>query len=662
MEHSYFNDILILFVAAVVIVVLCLRMRLPPVLGYLLVGILVGPYGLALIGDAERTRALAEFGVVFLLFTIGLEFSLPLLMRMKASVLGLGLSQVVLTTAVTVIIALLFDFPLEGAVILGGVVTMSSTALVIKQLSDQVELHTRHGRNAVGILLFQDIMVIPFLVLIASLGTESADTLPVAEVLIALTQGFIALVIILAIGHWVLRPMFRGVAHFQSTELFTLTVLLVSLGAAWITHQWGLSLALGAFIAGMMLGETEFRHQIEAEIRPFRDILLGLFFITIGMLLNIRLLPQIWVEVVLVLALLVLFKMLLVFGICRIAGWNKAVSLRTGLVLAQGGEFSFAILALALSGNVIAPEHGQIILAALFISMALAPVLIHLNGRIAAKIMPETYTLSMKEIKDQVAHAAHGLSNHVILCGYGRVGQNVARALVDEGFKYIALELDPKVVQEAIERKEPVSYGDAANIHMLKAAGLSNAVALVVSIDDINASLKILHKVRAVNKQIPILVRAADDSQLEKLLEAGATEVVPEILEESLMLSSQLLLMLKVPATEVFHKARMIRDSRYQILRELYPGQTNEDLKLAIGGREQLRMVEVPDAAWYVDKGISELGLEDSGAAAIAILRHGKVLSSLDAEPRLMIGDSLVLYGTEVSLNKAVEMLSNRAE
>jgi len=655
MGYSYLNDILILFTAAVVVVVLFLRLRLPPILGYLSVGVLMGPYGLGLIADTGHTRAFAEFGVVFLLFTIGLEFSLPLLIRMKGAVLGLGGSQVVLSTAITAAVASYLGLSLENAVVLGGVVAMSSTALVTKQLREQVELHSRHGRNAVGILLFQDLMVIPFLILVASLSVPTVET-PVVAVVTALGQGLFALVVILALGRWVLRPVFRGVAQFRSTELFTLTALLVTLGAAWITHRFGLSLALGAFVAGMMLGETEFRHQVEAEIRPFRDVLLGLFFITVGMLLNVHLLPQVWIWVLLLLAALVFFKLLLVVGLCRLAGWDTAVALRTGLVLAHGGEFGFAILALALSANLLQADFGQVVLAALLFSMALAPLVIRFNGRLAALFVPTASTTSRKALREQIAQTAHGLSDHVIICGYGRVGQNVARFLEDEGINFVAMDLDPVLVQNAVKAREPVSYGDAANIELLNAAGLSRAAALVVSVDDVKTALKILHKVRHIDRELPILVRTPDDSRLEQLQEAGATEVIPETMEASLMLSSHLLLMLKVPVSRVFDKIRQVRKDRYTLLRRLFPGEEPTAM-MPGGGMEQLRAVELPNDAWAVHQPIADLGLENLGVALTAIQRHGERISDPAPDTVLLAGDTLILSGAPSTLEQSETIL-----
>ncbi len=658
MEHNYLNEILIIFAAAVGVVVLFLRLNLPAILGYLLVGVVMGPHGLALIADTEHTRAFAEFGVVFLLFTIGLEFSLPLLIRMKGAVLGLGGSQVLLTTSVTTLVGLYFGLPIESALVLGGVVAMSSTALVIRQLTQQVELHSRHGRNAVGILLFQDLAVIPFLILVAT-TTEATSEMPLAVISTALGEGLLALVLILALGRWVLRPLFRGIARLRSTELFTLTALMVALGAAGLTYQLGLSLALGAFLAGMMLGETEFRHQIEAEIRPFRDVLLGLFFITIGMLLNVQLLPTLWPGVLLLLAVLVVLKLVFVAGICRLAGDDSAIALRTGLILAHGGEFGFAILAVAFTGHLFSPEVNQTVLAALLISMGLAPLVIRSNNRLTSIMLPKGSVQSNKAIERQIATTAEGLRGHVIICGYGRVGQNVARFIEGEGVPYMAMDLDSVLVENAIKAKEPVSYGDAANLHLLEAAGLARATALVISLDDVESALKILHTVRLLNRDIPILVRTRDDSHLIRLQEAGATEVVPETLEASLILSSHLLLTLKVPMPMVYSMVSQIRKGRYTSLRHVFPGE-EAVITTPRERDEQLRAIELPQDTRWKQRPIGELDFEDLGVTVTAIQRHNSRIANPSADTVLRTGDTLILFGTSSALEGAETVLLSK--
>ncbi len=545
MEYSYLNDTLILLTATVLALVLCLRLRLSPVLAYLGVGVAVGPFGAGLISDIEHISIFAEFGVVFLLFSIGLEFSLPLLSRMKATVLGLGSAQVGLTAALTTAVAMLFGQPAEAALVLGGVVAMSSTALVTKQLADQVELHTRHGRNSLGILLFQDLMVVPFLILVASLS-GSATTVTMATVGLALIEAVVVLLAILAFGRWVLRPLFRGVATFHSAELFTLMVLLFVLASSWLTHQIGLSFALGAFLAGVMLSETEFRHQVESEVRPFRDLLLGLFFITIGMMLNTTLLPQVWPAVLALLVALLLFKALMITLFCRLGGWNSAVSLRTGLILAHGGEFGFAILLLAMDGDVVSPLIGQTVLTAMLFSMALAPMLIRFNGKIAGRLIPGSMLQSRKEISDRIEAVSKDLSSHVIVCGYGRVGRHALGFLKQNGLPCMAIEILPEQVNTGVAVGDPVSYGDAGSLPLLHACGLSRASALVISMIDFNTATKIISHVRSVEPELPIIVRARKELDLFRFYQAGATEVVADRFGSDAMITTALIERLKL--------------------------------------------------------------------------------------------------------------------
>lgn len=541
MDYSYLNDMLIIFAATVAVVVLVLRLGLPSILGYLTVGVLIGPYGLGLVYDDEHIRVLAEFGVVFLLFTIGLEFSVPLLVRMRGSLLGLGGGQVVLTMALAVAVSVYFGLSLENALVMGGVVTMSSTALVSKQLSDQVEMHTRHGRNAIGILLLQDLMVVPLLILVASLTGQAEQQPSSLTILSVLGQGTLVLLLIFAIGRWVLRPFFRGVARFRSAELFTLTVLFIVLGSAWITHQTGLSFVLGAFMAGVMLGETEFRHQVESEIRPFRDLLLGLFFITVGMMLNIPLLPEIWPRVLLLLLALVAVKLLLITGLCRLAGWDRVVSIRTGLILAHGGEFGFAVLVLALHASLFPAEMTQIVLAALLFSIGLAPFMVRYNREIAAFVMPGAFVLSSEQMEHRAAHVARGLNRHVIVCGYGRVGKNAVSFLRQQGIGCVAIELDADLVRQAAAAKEPVSFGDADSLKLLQACGLSRAALVVVSMSDFNTAMKIVRRVRSVDSELPIIVRARKEIHLFDLYQAGASDVVTDQFDTRHMLNREML-------------------------------------------------------------------------------------------------------------------------
>ncbi len=653
---SSLDAIVILLAVAVVVVAGFRRLNLPPILGYLLVGVLVGPHGWGWISDTADTRFLAEFGVVFLLFTIGLEFSLPQLYAMKKEVLGLGGTQVVLTTVAAGLLAWMFGMSPEGALVVGGTLAMSSTAIVTKQLTEQLELNSRHGRLALGILLFQDLAVIPFLILIPAMS-GATDNSVALELLLALVKGALVLAVMVTAGKLLLRPLFYEIASAHSSELFTLTVLLFSLSAAWLTHLSGLSLALGAFLAGIMLGETEFRHQVEADIRPFRDVLLGLFFITVGMLLDIHTLPGIFPWVLLLLLALIVLKTLLIAGLSITAGAEKGVALRTGMVLAQGGEFGFALLALALKGDLLTPESSQIVLAAVIFSMALSPALIRYNGAVAKRFFAASYGVNRERSQEQVAAAARDLRDHIVICGYGRIGQNIARFAIQEDFDYVALDLDPIRVREALAAGEHAYYGDSTHAEILESAGLRRARVLVISFDDIHATYKILAQARELRPDIPILVRTRDDSNLEKLQKAGATEVVPETLEASLMLASHLLMLLDVPMRRVLRRVQDIRTDRYQMLRQFFHGQEHYDIAEAETLREGLHSVELPKGAYAVGRSLSELDLAACGVTVTDIRRNG--VEGPPSEPNTVLeeGDVLVLYGAPEGLEHAEGVL-----
>ncbi|MCU7944598.1 MAG: monovalent cation:proton antiporter-2 (CPA2) family protein [Candidatus Thiodiazotropha sp. (ex Cardiolucina cf. quadrata)] len=648
--------ILILLAVAVLTVTLFKRFHLPPILGYLIVGILVGPFGTGMIASNEETRFLAEFGVVFLLFAIGLEFSLPQMIAMKGAVFGLGGSQVLITGIIAGGIAWLLGLELPAAFVIGAILALSSTAIVIKQLSEQVELNTAHGRVGVSILLFQDLAVIPLLVVIPILVSDAEQglLLPLSWALIKATVVF---AVIMAIGHWALRPLFHEIARARSAELFTLTVLLVSLAAAWLTHEAGLSLALGAFLAGMMLGETEYRHQIEADIRPFQDVLLGLFFITVGMRVDLlSLLPQLqWVF--LVAAALIVVKAAIILLLVRQTKQSSATAFRSGLLLAQGGEFGFVLLDLSLQSSLIPGEAGQLLFAAIIISMAISPFLIRYNGKLTeifCQLRPSDQDYA---IPQDLEHEAEGMEQHVIICGYGRIGQNLGRLLDHEGFPYVALDLDPTVVREAHEAGEPVHFGDATRHEIMHAAGIERAGVVVVTFEGHTIALQILHHIRKVAPQVPVLVRTKDDTHLEELEAAGAAEVMPEAVEASLMMGGQLLLLLKVPGSRILKIMREIRENHYKLLRDFYHGEEAIDLDHEEGFQERLHTVTLPDRAFAVGHTIEDLHLWDWDVSITAVRRGGIRGEAPAPETRLQAGDVLVLAGTAHHLEHAEGLL-----
>ncbi|MGC2030833.1 MAG: cation:proton antiporter, partial [Steroidobacteraceae bacterium] len=591
-------QILILLTASVCVVAGVRKLKLPAILGYLVVGMLLGPHAFALAADNETTRLLADFGVVFLVFTLGLEFSLPRLVAMRWEVLGVGGAQVLVTTGIVAAGAILaFDVAPAAAVVIGGAIAMSSTAIIIAQLTEQSENNRTHGRLAVAICLFQDLSFPLFLALVSSLsgGGQPASAVNVA---VAIGIAVLALLLVLAAGRWLLRPLFLMIASVRSAELFSLAVLLAVLASAWATHAVGLSLALGAFLAGMMLAETEFRHQVEATIRSYRDVLLGLFFITVGMLLDVGLLLRHFPLVATLLAGMLLLKAAVVTFAAKPATHSWFKSLRTGVVVSQGGEFGFALLILLLRRELSDPAVVQPLLAAIVLSMVLSPMLIRHNRRITRALLSESGPPDSAAMRDTQATLAVAERDHVVICGFGRVGQNIARVLEQTGFEYIALDLDARRIRAGRQAGDPIIYGDAGEAMVLENVGVARASCVVITFANPEVALRILRAVRDLRRDVPILVRTQDDTKLEQLQSAGATEVVPETFEASLMLLSHLLLLLKLPVPRVIRTVNDIRSHRYSMLRQYFPDADAEHLDDTHAFREELHSVILPPHAW----------------------------------------------------------------
>ena len=649
----------LLLLSCVVAGVVAFRLfHLPPLLAYLTVGILIGPHALAMLPDSADTRYLAEFGIVFLMFSIGLEFSLAKLRAMRRIVLGLGASQVVLTVVATLVagglIGRYFNVGLAGAFALGGALAMSSTAIVMKMLSERLQLDTEHGKRIVGVLLFQDLAVVPLLVIVPALGAEPGVLMQTMA--IALVKAAVLLTLLLVGGQRVMRWWFHTVARRKSQELFTLNLLFVTLALAWMTERAGLSLALGAFIAGMLISETEFKHRVEEDIKPFRDVLLGLFFVTIGMLLNVRVVIDNFGWVILALTLPVAFKFSLIFALARGFGASAGTAIRTALALATAGEFGFVLLSQAGALGLIEELVLQIVLAAMLLSMMAAPLLVQYSDRIALRLASSEWLIKSLEIAN-IAQRAIAIDKHVVICGFGRSGQHLAKMLDQEGISFVALELDPDLVREASTAGESVVYGDAGRREALVAAGISRASALVITYADTHSALKVLHHAHELNPSLAVIVRTYDDHDLEQLTRAGATEVVPEILEGSLMLGSHALVLLGVPLSRVVKRVREARDQRYRMLRGHFHSITDEEDEIDDDEHERLHSVSIDAGAAAVGKALSDLDLATIGAEVTSVRRRGIRGSDPSPNMRLEAGDIVVLRGVPDALELAEQRL-----
>ncbi|XZG70070.1 cation:proton antiporter domain-containing protein [Chitinibacteraceae bacterium HSL-7] len=649
----HLSSLLLLLAAAVVTVVLCRKAKLPAMLGYLLVGMMVGPHAAGLIASSEEAVHLAEFGVVFLMFTLGLEFSLAKLNAMKRIVFGLGAAQVVVTALLSGALAMMAGLSFAGALAVGGALAMSSTAMVSKLLAERNELNAPHGQNAIGILLFQDLAVVPLLIVLPVLGLKGEVNL-MALLGLAAVKIVVVLVVLLFLGQRLMRPWFNIVARQHSGELFMLNLLLVALGIAWLTAATGLSLALGAFLAGMLVSETEYRYQVEEDIRPFRDLLLGFFFVTVGMSLNVATIISNWWLVLLIVLFLLPGKMLIIAGLSKLFDCSPGTSWRTGFVLGQGGEFAFVLLALATKSSLLDAGIAQILIAAVVLSMITTPFVLQHSDKLVLRLAASEW-MNMAANLHQIAVRTMQSNGHVIVCGYGRSGQSLSRLLAGEGIEFFALDLDPEKVREATAAGESVLFGDAAKREVIMAAGLMRARAVVVSYADTHSALRILELVRQTRPELPVIVRTFDDSDIDQLKAAGAAEVVAEVMEGSLMLASHTLMMLGVPLNRVVKRIRSVREDRYQLFRGFFRG-VIEDVDDSDRMTPRLHSVLLNDGATAVGR---QLGSYDLAALHVELrtLRR-KNWPPITPEPGFVFaaGDVLVLLGEPDDL-AAAEML-----
>jgi monovalent cation:H+ antiporter-2, CPA2 family len=640
------TSVLLLLTSSVLAVALFRAMRLPAMLAYFVVGVLFGPFALNLLPSTESGRHVAEFGIVFLMFSIGLEFSLPKLYAMRKTLFGLGGSQVIITMAVTMLLGWLAGLSLATAFVIGGALTMSSTAIVSKILMERVDLNSRHGRLSIGILLFQDLAVIPILVLIPALGAHYDDLGTTLG--LSLLKSAVLLFVLFKFGRSIINYWFGLVAGQRSRELFVMNVLMVTLLLATTTKLAGLSYALGAFIAGMLISETRYRYQVESDIAPFRDILLGLFFISVGMLLDFNYLAN---NLGLVLALLVgfvLFKAVVVAALTRLFGFESGVGIRTGIILAQAGEFSFVILALGLEQKLIGGNNLQLVLAASLISMVVAPFIIQFNGRIARKLA-KSYTRNSNQVVEEISGVSKDLKDHVIICGYGRSGQYLGRFLKEENIPFIALDIDPARVNEAAAAGEQVVYGDAGRRIVLEAAGGARAKALIVSYADMRASMKVLHVRQEAYPNLPVIVRTFDDAHMEEFRAAGATEVVPEVLEGSLMLASHALVLLGVPLNRVVKRIRLFREERYKMFKGYFRGAT--DANVVDEPQIRLHSIEISKNSYARKLRLDHIDLARFNVE-VQLIRRPNMLEGIAPRGDIMLaeGDVVVLLGSPDNL------------
>lgn len=658
MHDSLLVQILILLTASIVASLVFRRIKVPPTVAYISVGLIAGPYAMGWVEDAKFIHFIAEFGVVFLLFTLGLEFSLPKIMAMGRKVLILGSSQVIICGGFAFGLSLFFGLPPATSFVIAGALALSSTAVISKELTTRNEINQPHGKLAIATLLFQDVAAVIFLISIPAFvsvdGSSFASTFA-----FTLVKGIMLFLLLSFVGKWILPRLFDEVAKFHSDEIFVLTALFIALMAAGLTHYFGLSMALGAFIAGMLLGESHYRHQVTADIRPFRDLLLGLFFIGIGMMLNIEFIQEKWAWVLFSTFILVGGKALLIIMLTLLIGKPKPIAFKTGLYLAQGGEFGFAMIALSQKHELLDQNLGSIMITTIVLSIAITPALIQLSHYLANRFPSDRRQPGRFMSKEQIQEQSEDLHDHAILCGYGRVGHTIARFLEKQGLDYVALDSDAATVNEARAAGYPVYYGDGRRLDLIRALGLSRAKLLVICFNEPICAAKLIENIRSTGVTTEIMVRTSDDKSLRQLEEMGATEIVPEKLEASLMMVVHALRLMGVSDKAIENEMKEARRNRYELLHSFFQTETGfAQIDIEPSDDEDLsHAVTITEKAYACNQLLNMLNLERFKVQLVDIrLANGKTISPTPTY-ELQASDTLILKGSVSQIEDAEAFL-----
>ncbi|HAS14292.1 MAG TPA: potassium transporter [Idiomarina abyssalis] len=639
--NGTFSSLLLLLAVAVILVWLFRRIKLPAILAYLVAGIIAGPDVMGWIADPDDYHLVAELGIVLLLFSLGLEFSLPKMIAMRRWVFGLGAAQVLGSLLVFLLIAFIWLDEWAASLAIAGALALSSTAVVIKQLKESAQTSTRRGQMSVAILLFQDIAVVPLLIIIPLLASDDGNI--GTTLLFALAKGAAVIAVLMTIGKWVLPYLFKEIAKQRTDELFVLATLLVALVAGGMTHIFGLSMALGAFLAGMMLGESQYKHQLEADIRPFRDILMGLFFTTIGMQLQLYGFVQNFHWILLALVIMAVIKIALISSVARFMGERDEDAWGSGISLFQMGEFGFVIVALASTHGLLSKEIVTSMIGIGVLSMAMTPIIIHRLKPLVNLVVRHPDPLV--DIEKQRTTGSEGLENQVLICGFGRVGQTMSRFLDAEGITHIAVDNDPMRVQEAVAGGARVYFGDSARKDILRAVGAETVDLIIISFADDLRALDVLKELRQLNPDAYIIVRSKDDMRLTQLQEAGASQVVPDTLEASLMLISHVLNRSGIPIRRILARLDKERRNHYGEMHGFFQGsETDMDPELS-DKLEFLKALTLPEGAWAIGKRIDELDWDKHQVQLKALRRDDEEFPEPDSDTELESQDVVLLMG-----------------
>ena len=558
MEFQFFEEFLIILGVALVAAVAFSRVQMPSIVAYMVAGAVIGPHLLDWIEDPGRFRLFAEFGVVFLLFSLGLEFSLPRMLTLRGPVFGLGGAQVLTTTIVFGTAVFLWGTAIKAAIIIAGALALSSTAIVTRELSALQQFDSRYAQLSIAVLLFQDLIAVVFLILVPVFAGQHGGSVGI-ELGWALLKGVALLMVLMSAGKWLLPHVYHEVARTRSDDVFVLSTLVIALLAAWLTHTFELSMALGAFVIGMMLGEGPFKHQIDTEIRPFKDVLLGLFFVTVGMAIDIAMITEYWKRILVFTMALLVLNVVIVTVLARVMGESRGAALRCGITLAQAGEFGLALLVIAILNDVLPPDQGSFIITIAVLSMIVSPFLIRRVDWLAERLL-EHWPGSARD-DGEVPPAAHEYtSDHVIIGGFGRVGQTVAHLLQSNDFPYIGIDFDAEVVRRRRLEGDNIVFDDCTNIGIIEKCHLDAARLAIFTFRSPELAKRTIARIRDRGIQTPIIVRCYENADVEKLISLGADHVIPEMLEASLLIGTQVLSFLDLDQAEIDRQINALRD------------------------------------------------------------------------------------------------------
>ncbi|MDO9527812.1 MAG: cation:proton antiporter [Syntrophales bacterium] len=656
------NDILIILGLSIAVLFICHRLRVPAIVGFLLTGMLAGPYGLGLVEAVHEVEILAEVGIVLLLFTIGIEFSLKDLMRSRKSVLMGGSIQVLLTLLVTFVIVWQLGQSIGKSIFIGFLVALSSTAIVLKLIQERAEVDSPHGRTTLGILIFQDVIIVPMILVTPLLAGATGNSGEYALFLLAKGIGIIGLVIVSA--KWIVPHVLFQIARTRSRELFLLSVVVMCLAVAWITSSAGLSLALGAFLAGLIISESEYSHQALGNILPFRDVFISFFFVSIGMLLDIGFLfRQPGTIVLLTLSVLALKAIIAGFATILL-GFPLRTAILVGLALSQVGEFSFILSKAGIEHGLLTEDTYQMFLAFSVLSMAATPFIIALAPRLA------DFTLRLPIPKRLISGfypvpetKIAGKKNHLIIIGYGVNGRNVARTAKVAGIPYVIIEMNPETVRNEQAEGEPIYYGDATQEAVLQHADIRDAMVVIVAIADCAATRRITEIARRLNQKAHIIIRTRYLQEMKPLYELGASEVIPEEFETSVEIFSRVLAKYLIPRDEIERLVAEVRSGGYEMFRSLSRKSTSlSDLKLQLPDFE-ISTLRLDEKSPIVGKSLAQIELrKKSGVTLLAIRRNSQILSNPDVDMLFHANDVLFVVGSSDNIARIVSLCNNPAE